>query len=241
MIQLILSSKASFGLLRQLLYSNETLSLEHWPRGPSPHLIQSNKLLQKQKRAQPPILNIDFAIEGIEARRALEALATVVSCLTGRWRTATNVFAQLSYSVYSDTADRIMAHSDMEYQEFGFIDSMPPNWLPSLSLLWQQFQSFLCNLTSRKMFSPQRKASVIHFSCGPRCRIKRQFSWGHLNLNRLDTNKWGGKILKDLEDGFGLECLIANPTRITKLSSTLIDVILTKRPDIFTEGGTYNP
>ena len=47
--------------------------------------------------------------------------------------------------------------------------------------------------------------------------------------------------MKDLEDGFGLECLIANPTRITKLSSTLIDVILTKRPDIFTEGGTYNP
>ena len=91
------------------------------------------------------------------------------------------------------------------------------------------------------MFSPQRKASLIHFSCGPRCRIKRQFSWGHLNLNRLDTNKTGGKILKDLEDGFGLECLIANPTRMTKLSSTLIDVILTKRPDIFTEGGTYNP
>ena len=91
------------------------------------------------------------------------------------------------------------------------------------------------------MFSPQRKASLIHFSRGPRCRIKRQFSWGHLNLNRLDTNKRGGKILKDLEDGFGLECLIANPTQITKLSSTLIDVILTKRPDIFTEGGTYNP
>ena len=44
-----------------------------------------------------------------------------------------------------------MAHSGMEYQEFGFIDSMPPNWLPSLSLLWQQFQSFLCNLTSRKV------------------------------------------------------------------------------------------
>ena len=64
---------------------------------------------------------------------------------------------------------------------------------------------------------------------------------GDLNLNRLDTNKRQGKILKDLEDGFGLECLITNPTRITNLSSTLIDVILTKRPDIFTKAGTYNP
>ena len=43
--------------------------------------------------------------------------------------------------------------------------------------------------------------------------------------------------MKDLEDGFGLECLIANPTRITKLSSTLIDVILTKRPDILQRVG----
>ena len=64
---------------------------------------------------------------------------------------------------------------------------------------------------------------------------------GDLNLNRLDTNKREGKILKDLEDGFGLECLIKNPCRITNLSSTLIDVILSNRPDIFTKAGTYNP
>ena len=38
---------------------------------------------------------------------------------------------------------------------------------------------------------------------------------GDLNLNRLDTNKREGKILKDLEDGLGLECLITNPTQIT--------------------------
>ena len=31
---------------------------------------------------------------------------------------------------------------------------------------------------------------------------------GDLNLNRLDTNKREGKIMKDLEDDFGLECLI---------------------------------
>ena len=34
---------------------------------------------------------------------------------------------------------------------------------------------------------------------------------GDLNLNRPDTNKREGKILKDLEDGFGLECLITSP------------------------------
>lgn len=31
---------------------------------------------------------------------------------------------------------------------------------------------------------------------------------GDFNFNRLDINKREGKILKDLEDGFGLECLI---------------------------------
>lgn len=33
-----------------------------------------------------------------------------------------------------------------------------------------------------------------------------------LNLNSLDTNKREGKIVKDLEDSFGIECLITNPT-----------------------------
>lgn len=64
---------------------------------------------------------------------------------------------------------------------------------------------------------------------------------GDLNLNRPDTNKREGKILKDLEDGFGLESLITSPTRISNLSSTVIAVILMNRPDIFTKGGTYNP
>ena len=59
---------------------------------------------------------------------------------------------------------------------------------------------------------------------------------GNLNLNRLDTNKREGKILKDLEDGFGLECLMINPTPISNLSSTLLAVILTNRPDIFHKG-----
>ena len=64
---------------------------------------------------------------------------------------------------------------------------------------------------------------------------------GDLNLNRLDTNKREGKILKTLEDAFGLECLITNPTRITDLSSTLIDVMLMNKPDILTKAGTINP
>ena len=64
---------------------------------------------------------------------------------------------------------------------------------------------------------------------------------GDLNLNRFDTNKRKGKILKDLEEGYDLGCLIISPTRITNLSSTLIDVLLTNWPDIFKKGGTCNP
>ena len=63
---------------------------------------------------------------------------------------------------------------------------------------------------------------------------------GDLNLNRFDTNKRKGKILKDLEEGYDLGCLIISPTRITNLSSTLIDVLLTNRPDIFKKE-FYNP
>lgn len=41
----------------------------------------------------------------------------------------------------------------------------------------------------------------------------------------------------DLEEVYGLECLIKEPTRITENSSTLLDVILTNQPDFFREGG----
>ena len=64
---------------------------------------------------------------------------------------------------------------------------------------------------------------------------------GDLNLNRLDINKREGKILMDLEESFDLECLINRPTRITEVSCTLIDVLLTNRPDMFNQAGTYNP
>ena len=64
---------------------------------------------------------------------------------------------------------------------------------------------------------------------------------GDLNLNRMDTNKREGKLLIDLEESFNLTCLINSPTRITNVSSTLIDVLLTNRPDYFIKSGTFDP
>lgn len=64
---------------------------------------------------------------------------------------------------------------------------------------------------------------------------------GDLNLNRKDTNKREGKLLIDLEESFNLTCLINSPTRITNVSSTLIDVLLTNRPDYFIKSGTFDP
>ncbi|PFX28601.1 RNA-directed DNA polymerase from mobile element jockey [Stylophora pistillata] len=64
---------------------------------------------------------------------------------------------------------------------------------------------------------------------------------GDLNLNKLRPGEKEGKILCDLEEVFDLECLIKEPTRITENSSTLLDVILTNQPQVFREGGVYNP
>jgi hypothetical protein len=63
---------------------------------------------------------------------------------------------------------------------------------------------------------------------------------GDLNLNRL-SNQREGKLLKDIEDVYGLECLIKEPTRVTKNSSTLKDVILTNKPELFKKSGVFNP
>ena len=49
---------------------------------------------------------------------------------------------------------------------------------------------------------------------------------GDLTLKRLSDQR-ESKILKDIEDIYGLECLIKDPTRITKNSSTFLDVLLT--------------
>ena len=64
---------------------------------------------------------------------------------------------------------------------------------------------------------------------------------GDLNLNRMDTNKREGKLLIYLEESFNPTCLINSPTRITNVSSTLIDVLLINRPDHFIKSGTFDP
>lgn len=49
------------------------------------------------------------------------------------------------------------------------------------------------------------------------------------------------QLLIDLEESFHLTCPINSPTRITNVSSTLIDVLLTNRPDYFIKSGTFDP
>ena len=67
---------------------------------------------------------------------------------------------------------------------------------------------------------------------------------GDLNLNRLRPGKPEGKLLLDLEVEQGFECLITKPTRIEKrgiITESLIDVLLTNRPDSFQLSGNYHP
>lgn len=59
--------------------------------------------------------------------------------------------------------------------------------------------------------------------------------------DRLRPDQREGKMLSDLEDIHGLECLINEPTRVTEKSRTLLDVILTNRPELFLQSGVYNP
>ena len=64
---------------------------------------------------------------------------------------------------------------------------------------------------------------------------------GDLNLDRLKQNTREGKILTDLEEVHGFECLVDKPTRITNHSSTLLDVILTNKPELFHKHGIFEP
>ena len=68
---------------------------------------------------------------------------------------------------------------------------------------------------------------------------------GDLNLNRLRPETPEGKLSCDLEIEQSLECLITKPTRIetcaTKTTRTLIDVLLTNRPELFQCCGNYDP
>lgn len=60
---------------------------------------------------------------------------------------------------------------------------------------------------------------------------------GDRNLDRPRPLSREGKIFCDLEDTQGLTCVITRPTQITTNSQTLIDVILTNKPELFKECG----
>ena len=73
--------------------------------------------------------------------------------------------------------------------------------------------------------------------------LEKQFVMvtGDLNLNRLRPDQREGKILCDLDEVHGLECLVTMPTRVTDTTESLLDVILTNKPHYFKESGVYNP
>ena len=68
---------------------------------------------------------------------------------------------------------------------------------------------------------------------------------GDLNLDRLRPDKPEEKLLLDLENEQGFECLITKPTRVemrgTKVTSSLIDELLSNKPDLFKYSGNYHP
>ena len=64
---------------------------------------------------------------------------------------------------------------------------------------------------------------------------------GDLNLDRLKPEQREGRLLRNLEEVYELECLITEPTRVTNTSSTLLDVILTNKPQLFKRSGILNP
>ena len=68
---------------------------------------------------------------------------------------------------------------------------------------------------------------------------------GDLNLERLRPDKPEGKALLDLENEQGFECLITEPTRVdmrgAKVTKTLIDVLLSNKPELFKFSGNYYP
>ena len=63
---------------------------------------------------------------------------------------------------------------------------------------------------------------------------------GDLNLKRLKPGSREGKILADLEEVHGMQCLITKPTRITPTPETLLGVILSNKPNLFRKEGSFN-
>jgi len=66
------------------------------------------------------------------------------------------------------------------------------------------------------------------------------FCMGDLNINLFHCDREPGSSLVALLDGLGLTQLIDSPTRITATSSTLIDLIITNKPDIAMDSGTLD-
>ena len=68
---------------------------------------------------------------------------------------------------------------------------------------------------------------------------------GDLNLDRMRPDKSEGKLLLDLEVEQGFDCLITKPTRTEKhgkiITESLIDVLLSNRPELFQYSGNYHP
>ena len=60
---------------------------------------------------------------------------------------------------------------------------------------------------------------------------------GDLNLDELKPHKIEYKILKNIEENFDLTCLIKRATRVTAISRSLIDIILTNTEDLFESSG----
>ena len=79
------------------------------------------------------------------------------------------------------------------------------------------------------------RRNLIQCACG------QQWNTGDLNLDRLRPDRTEGNILLNLEEVYGLECLIKDPTRITPTLETLLDVILTNKPELFKASGVLNP
>ena len=71
---------------------------------------------------------------------------------------------------------------------------------------------------------------------------------GDLNLDRkkiMRPDKSEGKLLLDLEVEQGFDCLITKPTRTEKrgkiITESLIDLLLSNRPELFQYSGNYHP
>ena len=58
-----------------------------------------------------------------------------------------------------------------------------------------------------------------------------------MNLDRLKPENKSGKLLRDLEEIYELECMIDQATRVTRTTQTLLDVILTNKADLFSCSG----